>query len=690
MESPIAGVTLARKAAQRALAVSPNVTPVLAQPYDMQVTEGTEAEQYVAATDEDGQSLQFFKIEGPDFLSVATTSPGTGQAACRIRLRPGFIDAGTARGTVGVSDGIDGALRTFAATVTDAVRVPSSAYAYLDSSAFSVSDDPGRTRMADLNGDGIRDLVIVHVNTGVVSVYLGEGGAVFHLKGEFSPGQFVYSLSIGDFTGDSRPDLAIAIGGVRLMEGLGDGTFGAVRLFYAGTTPWTSAAGDLNGDGVADLVVGNFMAGTVSVLLADGVGGLRAPVACNAGSLPVDVELHDLDLDGRLDIAVADYGGGVSILLGDGNGSFAEAQHYPSARLPLGLAVGDLNGDHLPDIVTAANGSDSVSVLTGTGVGTFEPAPGFHPGHGGTALAIRDFNADGRADLAMSFIGGILIFPGDGTAGFGQGIVTAAGIGGDLGVAIDGSAIDLNEDGAADLVLPDRLTDRITVLLSDPHAGAALAARAFLSKPGPIQIGGEGPPYICVSVEPLAGVYENSDVNLSRFVMISAGTGDIGYIHADPGQVRIVEDTDRNGVAEIRVCFSRDDVRRLFSGLRGWTVVPVTIEGALNTRRCLRASLELPLKSRETRDASISPNPSNPTATLMFETGIAGAVCVRLFDLRGRLIRTLLKEPHLGAGVHSLPVDGLNGEGGQLPSGVFFYRIESPQGVEEGRFVVLK
>jgi hypothetical protein len=690
-ESPRTQVKLAESAAQRALAVSPNAAPFLTKPSDMTVTEGSEVEQFVSATDEDGQSLQFYKLEGPEFLSVATISPGTGSATGRIRLHPGFIDAGTSMGTVGVSDGIAGARQRFAVSVTNASRAPSSMWSPLSSSTIPTSYDPAITRVADLNGDGISDLVVGHINVGAISVFLGEGGAGFHLKTTFGTGLGVSSLILDDFTGDSRPDLVTChSGSMRLLAGLGDGTFGPAVVVNAGPVPHAGDSGDLNGDGFADLVVCNYDAGTVSVLLADGLGHFSAPVAYTVGITPGNVELEDLNRDGNLDMAVAISGGSVSILFGNGAGSFTAARQYPAAQNPLRLAVGDLNGDRWPDIVTASSGYDSLGVMLGSGNGEFQSPTWFRPGNPGSAFAIRDFNADGRPDLALASVGGLWILPGNGAGGFERGFLTGAGVGGDLGVSAWSTAVDFNGDGAADLVLPDRAGSRVLVVLSKVTGGSELAARAFPSKPGPIQIGGSGSPYTCLSVEPVAGAYNNADVNLSSFVMTSVGTGEVDLVHAASTETSIIGDTDGNGVNEINVCFSREDLRRLLGGLSGIVTVPVGIEAVLNTGVPLKASLNLRVKSLGTRSASISPNPINPEGVLSFETAQPGAVRVRVYDLKGRLIRTVIDNQRFEAGVHSVRVDARDDAGNHLSSGVFFYQVESPERIENGRFAVVK
>ena len=680
---------LAEWAARRAQAVSPNVAPVLARPSDMSATEGLQVEQSVNATDEDGQSLHFFKLDGPEFLSIATVSSGSGAATGRIRLHPWFIDAGSYNMTVGVSDGIAGTWQRFAVSVADVPRAPSTTWSDMGSSTFPTEYDPGATEMTDLDGDGVSDLVVGHVNSHGVSVFLGEGGTVFRFIG-FKTVPDLSSIALGDFTGDARPDLAVfAGGGVWVAPGMGDGTFGEAVLVRAGTQPYTGASGDLNGDGIADLAVCNSDAGTVSVLLADGHGHFLAPVAYVAGPAPIGVELEDLNRDGSLDIATANYGGSsVSVLLGNGAGLFSEARQYPAARNPFRLAVGDLNGDRWPDIVTAASGYDSVAVMLGTGQGEFQDPAWTHMGRPGSAFAIRDFNADGRADVAFACVGGVLILPGNGSGGLEPGFLTAAGVGGNLGASVYSTATDLNDDGATDLVLPDRSANQVVVVLSNSPGGSALAARAFLSSPRPIQVGGNGPPLTCVSVEPVAGAYDNADVNLSTFAMTSVGTGEVELIHAITSEIG--GDADGNGVGEIKVCFSREDLHRLLGGLHGTVTVSVGIQGALSTGEPLQASLEMKVKSLGPANSRVYPNPLNPSGTLSFVTNRPSAVRVQLFDTQGRLIRTVLDDPQLQAGVHSVPVDGQNDAGKPLSSGVFFYRIESSEGVEKGCFTLVK
>ena len=80
----------------------------------------------------------------------------------------------------------------------------------------------------------------------------------------------------------------------------------------------------------------------------------------------------------------------------------------------------------------------------------------------------------------------------------------------------------------------------------------------------------------------------------------------------------------------------------------------------------------------------------NPRGVLKFSTRAPGYVTTRLYDLSGRLVQTITQSKPLGAGDHALVIDGHDDRGAPLASGVYFYRIETPDGVSNGRFVVAK
>jgi hypothetical protein len=84
--------------------------------------------------------------------------------------------------------------------------------------------------------------------------------------------------------------------------------------------------------------------------------------------------------------------------------------------------------------------------------------------------------------------------------------------------------------------------------------------------------------------------------------------------------------------------------------------------------------------------AKISANPIRPASTLTFRTTRAGFARVRVYDLAGRLARSLINEPDLPAGSHEVPMGDIR----ELPTGTYLYRIEAAEGTAAGRFVVLR
>jgi PKD repeat protein len=193
-----------------------------------------------------------------------------------------------------------------------------------------------------------------------------------------------------------------------------------------------------------------------------------------------------------------------------------------------------------------------------------------------------------------------------------------------------------------------------------------------------------------VEIEPIAGDYDNADVDLASIRMKSQGTGSVSEIPVVASKTTIGRDMDLNGIQELTAAFANDDLRALFSGLKGTHTVPVTVEGEVTSGGVFRARVDvLILAPGASLAASISPNPFNPTGVLTFETPVTGPVAVRVFDAQGRLVRTLI-ETALPAGSHQAVLDGRDGQGRALPSGVYFYRVEAAGETMTGRFAISK
>ncbi len=200
-----------------------------------------------------------------------------------------------------------------------------------------------------------------------------------------------------------------------------------------------------------------------------------------------------------------------------------------------------------------------------------------------------------------------------------------------------------------------------------------------------------GKPAWCAQVEPVGGCYQNSSVIPTSIVMRFTG-GTISEIHALPGKTSVGGDANRNGVEEITACFAKEDLRQLFSGLpSGPNDVTVTIAMDLVGGGTVQAQLSVHVvASGGSLAASISPNPMNPEAVLVFTTRGTGAARAAVYDANGRLVRTLIDESAYPSGRHDVRFDGRDSRGVPLASGIYFYRVTTAEGIALGRFAILK
>ena len=421
-----------------------------------------------------------------------------------------------------------------------------------------VTYDPGGPQaamvvVADVNGDTRPDLIVLKCGNcygppsitqpGSVGIMLGNGDGTFleavtYGTSTSSP-RFVV---VADVNGDGKPDLVVANrcidagclieAVVAVLLGNGDGTFQtAVAYNSGGLFAGTVAVADVNGDGKADLVVGNWCSdpncdGSVGILLGNGDGTFQPAVTYRTGGLyAFAVAVEDVNADGKPDVVeitdVPACSGGTctfppaaGVLLGNGDGTFQAATTYSVGGFddpPLSsmLAVADVNGDGKPDLIVessqccgSANGV--VGILMGKGDGTFKPVVRYRSAAGGqgSSVAVADVNGDGKLDIVTT--------DHDGSAnGLNRGLVSLRLGSGDGtfeaeqtydsgGFLTDSVAVaDVNGDGKPDLVVANICADdtlvckrsSVGVLLNNATAGQSTTSTSLVSSLSPSTYG---------------------------------------------------------------------------------------------------------------------------------------------------------------------------------------------------------
>lgn len=285
---------------------------------------------------------------------------------------------------------------------------------------FPTGEYPTGIAIADLDNDSVQDVVTADYHGDSVSVLINESGGQLDSQVSYptvADGE-TSNLTLGDLNGDGNLDVVAANpfkASFSVFLGTGEGTLGAAINTQVGITggsqPYSTAVGDFNGDGVADVAVGDVVNAPVTVLLGNNNGtfGTQVPYA-PGGAGPYILVTADLNLDGAVDIvAAARNSRQVIALLGRGDGTFRRAIQSISSPAtpfdsgPYSMAVADFNQDGVPDVATANYGLSTVSILLGNGDGSFAPPiDSGAMGDNSYGVAVADFNGDGKPDIATA------------------------------------------------------------------------------------------------------------------------------------------------------------------------------------------------------------------------------------------------------------------------------------------------
>ncbi len=250
-------------------------------------------------------------------------------------------------------------------------------------------------------------------------VKTGFAASDFSSGTNFTAGSNPVGIAIGDLDGDGKPEVVVSNQNTNNVSVfLNTSTNGTISFatkadFATGSNAYHVSLGDIDGDGKLDMAVANYGANTVSVFrnTTTTVGSITFATKLDLTGLsnPLDVMIGDIDGDGRADITAVSNGGNniktfLNTTFAPGSLAFNAGTTFGTGSSPYGGAIGDMDGDGKLDIIVN-NYNASVSVLRNTstvGTANFATKADFTAA-GIVSVVLGDVDGDGKLDIALSF-----------------------------------------------------------------------------------------------------------------------------------------------------------------------------------------------------------------------------------------------------------------------------------------------
>jgi hypothetical protein len=462
------------------------------------------------------------------------------------------------------------------------------------------------------------------------------------------------------------------------------GLFDTPVHYDVGSRPRDVTAADLDRDGSQDLVVANSLSSTVSVLLNGGDGTFGPALSYPVGASPYAAVTARMDADLYPDVIASGYDAGtISVLLNDGAGGLLPAVHYPVGDSPMGLVAVDLSGDGIPDVAVVNRESRTFSVLVNDGTGALTlsavyAASGFSIKP--SWITAGDFDGDEAIDLAvvknyhnLYFTAAyVQVFPNDGTGHFPVSRTYDLGA---PGTATTPMAADFDGDEDIDLIASGFVVNsyRVSVLLNDGTGNfadpltysAGASGRACygdfdFDQDLDLAVSEQG-----VSSYSFSVLENNGDATFESPYTVAVGPDPMGIVSRD---------FDSDGDGDLAVAVFDDDSVAVVGCNADPTAVGGGVIGGVDVLRLYRAH----------------PNPFASETALAFELSEPARVAVRIYDVSGRLVRTLTEGEFRAPGRHELTWDGRDGRGLNVASGVYLCRTEASGAERTQRMVLIR
>lgn len=259
---------------------------------------------------------------------------------------------------------------------------------FTPSQTIPVGNAPRGITVLDFDGDGDLDVANTNANSSQMSLMTNLGNGLFAAPVFFEGGgSGEWSLAAADMNKDGIMDLVVGARGSQRMIvqlGNGDGTFSLASSTFCGGQTWMIALGDVNGDGFDDVATANSFTNNGAIMLGDGAGGLGAAQTYPVGAFPLATDLGDLDGDGDLDWTTSSFSAGEwQVFTNDSTGVYTTLEVVQAPAAGSCTLVHDFDNDGDNDLSFIDEIADVVVLRENSGKAVF-----------------GDFDGDGRVDLS--------------------------------------------------------------------------------------------------------------------------------------------------------------------------------------------------------------------------------------------------------------------------------------------------
>ena len=285
-------------------------------------------------------------------------------------------------------------------------------FATMERRDYKIDARPVAIATGDLDGDHALDVVVVGESRGkegskvyVFSGGMGQSGADFASPVQFMAGAGASAVAIADVNGDGLADFVVVNRTDHTLSIFlgGRGRLFREKLLTLDGAPATVALGDLNGDRIAEIVVARVYDQQVDIYQYSTRGDVFVRDGrVTTAAYPVSLEIGDLNFDGKADIVSANSSdNSITVLRNDGALLFSGRNDIRVGKLPSDVRLVDVNGDGVLDITVANSGSDSIGLIENRGDLEFVSRGEFVSGRGTRVLLDGQFNKDSWIDFVV-------------------------------------------------------------------------------------------------------------------------------------------------------------------------------------------------------------------------------------------------------------------------------------------------